>query len=131
MTLTLSSAEEYIRRAKSKAQELGIHMSFAVVDDTGNLVASVRMDGALWLTIDIARGKAYTAMAFRRPSKAVAERFKDRPAFLNSIVALAPGKLVPGAGGIPIEKDSEIIGAIGASGGTPDEDEMCVQAAVG
>lgn len=130
MKLTLSLVEEYLRRARNKAQELGIPMSFAIVDDTGNLVASVRMDGALWLTIDIARGKAYTAMAFRRSSRAVAERFKDRQSFLNSIVALAPGKLVPGAGGLPIEKDGSIIGAIGASGGTPEEDEICAQAGI-
>ncbi|MFQ5763075.1 MAG: heme-binding protein [Candidatus Bathyarchaeia archaeon] len=128
--LSINEAEEYVEKAKKKAVEIGVPMAIAVVDDTGHLVVVKRMDGAPLLTPDIARGKAYTAILFRRPSREVEERFKDRPAFLNSIVAIEPGRMVPGKGAVLIRRGGEIVGAIGLSGGTAEQDDICAEAAV-
>jgi glc operon protein GlcG len=125
--LTLTEAEACISRVLAKARALGIEISVAIVDEHGHLKALARMDGAGWLTPDIAANKAFTAVAFRSSSSEVAERLKDNPNLASSLSTLSRGRLVPGAGGVLLEKDNEVIGALGVSG-APGKDEECASA---
>ena len=99
MALTLEMAERFIAAAKAKAQEQGWAMSLAVVDTAGNLVALARMDGARWLTTNVAPSKAFTAATFRRTSMEVAELAQTLPAlnyreqdFASEVQKLTDGK---------------------------------------
>jgi uncharacterized protein GlcG (DUF336 family) len=103
-------------------------MSFAVVDAGGYLIALVRMDGAGLLTPSIAHSKAYTAAVFRRASAELGKMAETRPQFFARIVNIGSVPLVAGGGGVPIRQGAEIVGAVGASGGTPEQDVECAQA---
>lgn len=124
--MDLALARKIIEKACQKAQSLGLALSFAVVDEGGHLVMCLRMDGAGWLTTDIAKGKAYTAIAFRRSTTEMAERMSSHLSFLNAVNALHPGIIAAG-GGLPIEINGKMIGAIGASGATAAQDEECAR----
>jgi len=128
MALTIDSAEKILAGARAKAGEMKTPMSFAVVDAGGYLVALVRMDGAGLLTPSIAQSKAYTAALFRRTSAEMGQLAETRPQFFASIVNIGAVPLVAGGGGLPIRQNGEIVGAIGASGGTPEQDIECAQA---
>lgn len=128
MALNLETAEKILTGARAKAGEMKIPMSFAVVDAGGYLVALVRMDGAGLLTPSIAQSKAYTAALFRRTSAEMGKLAETRPQFFSSIVNIGAVPLVAGGGGLPIRQHGEIVGAIGASGGTPEQDIECAQA---
>jgi len=123
--LTLGQAEEWIRKACAKATQLGVKVSVVVVDSGGNPVALARMDGANILSPDIARGKAYTAVAFRSHSKEMAERMKDRPAAGLGLTQVSGNKVVLLPGGVLAKKGEVIIGAVGVSGATSDQDHEC------
>ena len=105
-------------------------MTFAVVDTGGHLVALERMDGASFVTAEIATGKAYTAVAFKAPSADLAKRFEGRDQFTASIGVATHGRFTLGMGGIPVTVDGEVVGAIGASGGTGEQDVAVVEAAL-
>ena len=126
--LTLSEAERYMSRCVAKAKEIGIEISVAIVDEHGHLKALARMDGAGWLSPDLAFGKAFTAVAFRRSSAELTERLKDRANFASSLAAMSGGKVVLIGGGLLLEKNNEVAGGIGVSGGTSEQDEECAQA---
>jgi len=98
--LTLDQAEKWIAKACAKASQLGVKVSVVVVDSGGNPVALARMDGAGILSPDIARGKAYTAIAFKGHSKEMAERMKDRPAAGLGLTQASGNRVVllPGGG---------------------------------
>ncbi len=128
--IKLEDALELVGRARREAEKIGAAMSFAVVDGGGHLVALARMDGAPFLTTEIATGKAYTAAAFKRPSADVAERFEGRVQFSASISVVSHGRFTPGIGAVPIVVDDEVVGAIGASGGTGEQDAAVVEAAL-
>lgn len=128
MTLTLELAERFIAAAKAKAQQQGWAMSLAVVDTGGNLVALARMDGARWLTAGVAPSKAFTAATFRRTSAEVAELAQTRPLLVNSIVGLAGRPLLLAGGGLPLLIKGELLGGVGASGGTEEQDVECARA---
>lgn len=129
--LTLAQASTYIERALQEAAKIGIRISVAVVDEAGHLVALQRMDGAGWVTTDIAYGKAYTAAAFGAPSADVAERWRDASLFAHAVTVMTHGRLTPRMGGLPIKIGEELAGAIGASGGTGEQDVQVVKAALG
>jgi uncharacterized protein GlcG (DUF336 family) len=124
-TLTLEQAEKWITKACAKATQLGVKISVCVVDAGGNLVALARMDGAGVLSPDIARGKAYTAVAFKSHSKEMAERMKDRPAAGLGLTQVSGNRVVLLPGGVLAKKGDEIIGAVGVSGASSDEDHEC------
>ncbi len=124
-TLTLEQAESWIKKACAKATQLGVKVSVCVVDAGGNPVALARMDGAGILSPDIARGKAYTAVAFKSHSKAMAERMKDRPAAGLGLTQASGNRVVLLPGGVLATKGDQIIGAVGVSGATSDEDHEC------
>jgi len=123
--LTLEQAEAWIKKACAKATQLGVKVSVCVVDAGGNPVALARMDGANILSPDIARGKAYTAVAFKGHSKEMAERMKDRPAAALGLTQVSGNRVVLLPGGVLAKKGEEIIGAVGVSGASSDEDHEC------
>jgi glc operon protein GlcG len=89
------------------------------------------MDGAGILTPEIARAKAYTAIAFKSHSKDIAERMKERPAAALGLTQASGNRVVFLPGGVLAKKDDEIIGAVGVSGASSDQDHECGLEAVG
>src|SRR3954464_4810990 len=130
MGLTLDVARRLIAAAEEEAGRQGLDLSFAVVDAGGHVVAVARMDGADWITPEVALGKAWTAAAFRAPSDAQGQKAKDLVAFAGSISAATHGRYTPQIGGLPIELGGGPAGGMGASGATGQEDEAVVRAAL-
>ena len=128
MVISLTEAETVLQAARSEAQRMGIVMSIAVVDPRGDPIAALRMDGTRYITYNVACGKAFAAAIFGRPSGEMAER-ADLPVF-RSVVLMEGGRIIPGQGGVPIKRGDEIIGAVGASGGSGQEDEDVSKAGV-
>ena len=119
--MTLDAALQLIAAARAKAEELGVKMNVAVVDSGANLVAFARMDGAWLGSVEIAQAKAYTARAFDMSTKELAEITQPgTPAFGLPASTARPTAIFPG--GIPLKRGGEVVGAIGASGGLPDQD---------
>lgn len=124
-TLNLALANQIIEAALVQARALGYRpMAVAVLDDAGNLKALQRDDGASMLRGDIAIGKAWAAIGMGTSSRALVQRAKDLPAFFNALAATGQGKFIPQTGAVLIkDEQGNILGAVGASGGTGDEDE--------
>ncbi len=131
MKVTLEKASIIVDRALKKADEMKIQpICVAVLDEGGHLVALKRADGASILRPTIAIGKAWGAIGMGESSRRLAERLKERPAFLGALSDMSGGKVVPVAGGVLIMDGATIIGAVGASGATSDEDEACSVAGI-
>jgi uncharacterized protein GlcG (DUF336 family) len=129
--LTLHRIERCLEQAKMMATELKVEAAIVVVDAAGHLAGALRMDNALWVTQEIALAKAATASAFKASTAELEERWKARPLFATSIVALGPGRFLVGKGAVPIVEDGKVIGAVGVSGGIPaDLDQQIAEAAV-
>ena len=128
--ITLDEAQSIIAAAQGKAQEIGQPMNVAVVDDGMNLKAFARMEDAWLGSISIAIDKGYTAAAFNMPTQDLAEMTQSgQPLFgLNTT---NNGRIVIFAGGIPLMRGDEVVGAIGVSGGTVDQDQEVAEAGVG
>jgi glc operon protein GlcG len=129
-TLTLDLARRLLDAAEEEATRQDLKLSFVVVDAAGHLVAAHRMDGADWITPDVALGKAWTAAAYRAPSAAQGEKAQKLVAFAGAISAATGGRYTPQIGGLPIERDGEVVGAMGASGALGEQDEAVVRAAL-
>jgi glc operon protein GlcG len=129
--ITLERAQALISAGIAEASSQGLNLAFAVVDASGHLVASARMDGAPWIAPEVAFGKAWTAAAYRAPSAAQGEKMQSLHAFSASISAATQGRYTPQIGGLPVLDGETVIGAIGASGGTGQQDEDVVRAAIG
>jgi uncharacterized protein GlcG (DUF336 family) len=126
MKLTLEKASIIVDRTLAKARESKFRpMCVAVLDDGGHLKALKREDGASILRPEIAIGKAWGAIGMGESSRQLGERLKDRPSFLGALSDMSRGKVVPVAGGVLVLQDGAIIGAVGVTGGTSDEDEAC------
>ncbi|MBD3004921.1 MULTISPECIES: heme-binding protein [unclassified Streptomyces] len=128
MNLDLGTA--LVSAARAEAMSLGVPMAIAVVDTGGALVAFARMDGTPFPLAEVAIGKAYTAAAFARPSAEVAEVFAGRVQFTTSISVATDGRVMFSKGGVPVFAGGALIGGIGASGGTGQQDLTVVEAAV-
>src|SRR3954471_24061474 len=128
--ITLEQATSLIARGEAEARNQGLNLAFAVVDAGGHLVALQRMDGAPWIAPEVAIGKAWTAAAYGLPSAAQGEKMKELHAFSAAISAATHGRYTPQIGGLPITDGDSVIGAMGASGGTGQQDEDCVRAAL-
>jgi uncharacterized protein GlcG (DUF336 family) len=125
--VTLSDARRVIAAAEKKAAEIGQPMNIAVADGGGNLVAHVRMDGAWLGSIDISVKKAYTSRAFDITTKDLAEHSQSGGQFFG-IHASNDGKIMIFAGGIPLKHDGKVVGAIGVSGGSGEQDHVVAEA---
>lgn len=128
MKMSLKAAQDIIERAHAKARELGINVTVAVVDDGGLLVALVRMDGAPPLSPQIAESKAVGAVMLHRDGASLAELAKDRPGFFAVADRLTRLPIVPGLGSVLVKRDGNVIGAVGVSGGRPEQDLECAEA---
>ena len=125
--VTLEDARKVISAAEKKALEIGQPMNIAVVDGGGNLVAHVRMDGAWIGSIDISIKKAYTSRAFDLATKDLAEHSQSGGQFFG-IHASNNGKIMIFAGGIPLYSGGKVVGAIGVSGGSGEQDHAVAEA---
>ena len=125
--VTLEDARRVISAAEKKALEIGQPMNIAVVDTGGNLVAHVRMDGAWIGSIDISIKKAYTSRAFNLATKDLAEQSQSGGQFFG-IHASNNGKIMIFAGGIPLYSEGQVVGGIGVSGGSGEQDHAVAEA---
>ncbi len=130
MTLDLATAERIVKASIARAQQMGVKLSIAVVDQGGNLVHLSRMDGATFISAQIAMGKAYTAAGFGAASGEIEQRAQGRPAFFASVSTITQGRASIGRGALPLVANGQVVGAVGASGGTPDQDEDAVRAGI-
>jgi uncharacterized protein GlcG (DUF336 family) len=127
-SLSLTDARALIAAGEKKAHELGIPYNLAVVDGGGHLVAHVRMDGAWIGSVDIAINKAWTARAFDMATEKLSKMAQSgKPLF--GIDSTNNDKVVIFGGGVPIKVGDAVIGALGASGGTVDQDLEVAEAA--
>jgi len=125
--ITLEDARRVIAAAEKKAQEIGQPMNIAVVDAGGNLVAHVRMDNAWIGSVDIAINKAWTARAFDIQTKQLAELSQSGDQFFG-IHASNGGRVMIFAGGIPLKRGEQVVGAVGVSGGMGKQDQAVAEA---
>ena len=125
--ITLEQAKKVMAGAEAEANKNKWNVCIAVLDSGGNLVMMHRMDGAQFGSLEVAREKAYSAVAFRRPTKVFADLVEKGGGNLRLL-------RVPGAsvleGGIPIVHDGKIIGSVGVSGGTSQQDAQIAQAGI-
>lgn len=128
--LTHDEALTLCAAAKAAAEALGVSMSFAVMDPGGHLVVLIRMDGAPWISADVAQGKAWTSAAYGAPSAAQKEKMTAMPIFATALTAMTHGRFTPQTGAVPVYRDGTLVGALGASGGTGEEDEAVCSTAV-
>jgi uncharacterized protein GlcG (DUF336 family) len=127
--VTLERALRVVESARRAAEAIGVPMNIAVVDEGNNLVAFQRMDGAWLGSVDIAQGKAYTARAFDMSTKELAPLCQPGgPLF--GIHASNDGRLIIFPGGIPLERSGEVVGAVGVSGGSVEQDQEVAEAGV-
>ena len=101
---------------------------FAVVDESGLLIALGRMDGAAALTPQVAEAKAVGAAVLHRDGAGLADLAKDRPGFFSVADRLVRVPIVPGLGSVLIKRDGKVLGAVGVSGGRPEQDVECAEA---
>lgn len=125
--VSLEDARRVIAAAEKKADEIGQPMNIAVADEGGNIVAHVRMDNAWIGSIDISMKKAYTSRAFDITTKDLAANSQSGDQFFG-IHASNGGKIMIFAGGIPFRRDGRVVGAIGVSGGSGEQDHAVAEA---
>ncbi len=128
-TLTLEQAQQIVAGALAHSRTAGYRpMGIAVLDEAGHLKAFAREDGASMFRFNVARAKAWGAVGMGVSSRVLAQRAKDNPNFFVSLAATAEGRLLPQTGAVLIRNAAgETLGAVGASGGTGDEDEaICI-----
>ena len=127
--ITLEEAQRILSAAEEKDRQMGQPMNIAVMDAGRNLVAFHRMDGAWVASTDIAIDKAFTSAGRGLTTRKIGEMAQPgQPLF--GINTTNGGRIVIFAGGIPLMRDGEVIGAVGVSGGTVDEDEEVAEAGV-
>ena len=127
--LTLEVAEKIVKGAQAEAQKLSVQMVISVVDEGGHLIATHRMDDAWLASIDIAQNKAWTSVALKMPTSNL-EAATVPKAELFGLNTTNQGKLVVFGGGIPLERNGRVIGAIGVSGSTVPHDVQVAEAGV-
>lgn len=126
-SITLAGAHKALEAADAKARELGVPMTIVVVDESGYLKAAARQDGNAFGSIEIVMRKAYTAAAFRAATGPLGQGvYGGDPARAASFSNLT--NIWLGGGGVPLTMDGQVIGAIGAGGGTPAQDTEVAQA---
>ena len=131
-SLTLEQAQRIIAGALARSREKGFKpMGIAVVDESGNLKSFVREDGASMFRFEIAQAKAWGAVGMGVSSRVLGQRAQDNPNFFVSLAATSQGRFLPQTGAVLIRDGAgSLLGAVGASGGTGDEDELICVAGV-
>ena len=130
--LTLAQAQAIITAALARSKAEGFKpMGIAVLDAAGHLKAFAREDGASMFRFEVAQAKAWGAVGMGASSRQLAQRAKDNPNFFVSLSATSGGKFLPQPGAVLIlSAQGHVLGAVGASGGTGDEDELICAAGV-
>ncbi|WP_090087679.1 GlcG/HbpS family heme-binding protein [Lentibacillus persicus] len=127
--ISLDTAKKLIDSAEKEARNIGVQMVISILDDGGNLIATHRMDDAWLASIDIAHNKAWTSVALKMPTTNLEEATVPQ-AELWGLNTTNQGKIVVFGGGIPLEKNGKVIGAVGVSGGSVPQDVQVAEAAV-
>ena len=125
--ITLEQARKVMAAAEAEARKSNLNLSIAIVDTGGHMVLMQRMDGAFFASANVARDKAWSAAAYRRPGKAFQDRLATGGAEVR-ILRLQGAS--PIEGGDPIVADGKVVGAIGVSGGSGEQDGMVSRAGV-
>jgi uncharacterized protein GlcG (DUF336 family) len=128
-SLTLAQANTILAAALVASRQGGYQpMAVVVLDEAGHLKAVQREDGASMFRVDVATGKAWAAVGMGASSRVLAERAKGNPNFFVALAATAQGRFLPQTGAVLItDGEGRVVGAVGASGGTGDEDEaICI-----
>src|SRR5687767_9241089 len=130
--LTLAQANALINAALAKGAELGLKpLTVTIHDPGGHLIACQRQDGASNMRVKLAGGKACGALSLGVSSRTIGTMAVERPHFVASIDTMSEGGLVPVAGGVIVcDGTGEVLGAIGVTGDTSDNDEACALAAI-
>ena len=124
MSLTTADAQKILQAAQAKASEIGAKVSISIVDARGDLVAMLRLDGAKWHTPVMAQSKAAASSYFGMTSKEIGEKIPKLAAYaLESFMMNESGNIAPVQGAVPITRNGEVIGGVGASGASAQEDE--------
>ena len=131
-TLKLAQAEAIIDEALAEGRRKNLaRLGVAVLDAGGHLIAFKREDGATFLRFQLAYGKAWGALGMGFGTRELAERSVKNPAFVGALSAVSDGRMVPSPGGVLITgADGEVVGAVGISGDTGDNDEVCALAGI-
>lgn len=127
--VSLEDARRIIAAGEAKSREIGQPMNIAVVDDGGNLVSHIRMDGAWIGSIDVSINKAFTSRAFDISTQALGENSQPGQQFYG-ILTSNHGRVMVFAGGVPLTRDGKVVGAVGVSGGSGEQDQSVAEAAV-
>ncbi len=131
MTLSLAEADTIITAALATGRDLKLApLTVVVLDAGGHPVALKREDGSGILRVDIATGKAWGALGMGFGSRELAERAAKAPSFIAALTAVSHGRLVPVPGGVLLLKGEAVVGAVGISGDTSDQDEACALAGI-
>ncbi|MEQ8708174.1 MAG: heme-binding protein [Rhodospirillales bacterium] len=131
MSLTLETANKIVEVALAKGHELGLNpLTVAILDAGGTLKVLAREDGTSTLRPGIAQGKANGCIGLGLGGRAIFKRAQEQPYFIQAMNALSDGSLVPVPGGVLIRKDGAIIGAVGVTGDSSDNDEICAIAGI-
>lgn len=130
--VTLEAARTIVAAAFDKSRELGLKpLTVAVLDSAGALKVLERTDGASLMRPEIAIGKAHGAIALGMGSRAIFQRAQEQPYFIQAMNTLAKGSLVPVPGGVLIrDSGGALMGAVGITGDTSDNDEACAVAGI-
>mgnify|MGYP003627476523 FL=1 len=131
MSLTLETANKIVEVALAKGHELGLNpLTVAILDAGGTLKVLAREDGTSTLRPGIAQGKANGCIGLGLGGRAIFKRAQEQPYFIQAMNALSDGSLVPVPGGVLIRKDGVIIGAVGVTGDSSENDETCAIAGI-
>jgi uncharacterized protein GlcG (DUF336 family) len=129
--LTLDIARKILDAALAKAVEKKFKpLVITVLDARGAVKVTAAQDGTSLMRAEIAHGKAYGALAMGMGSRALFQRSKEQPSFIGAMNGLAQGRLVPVPGGVLIMDGARLLGAVGVSGDTSDNDEICAVAGI-
>ena len=123
--MTLDMALPMIKAAEAKAKEIGVPMVITVLDGGGNMVAQHRMDDALLVSVEVSLNKAYSAVAVKLPTDTLGEL--SQPGAMLYGLQNASRMIIFG-GGVPVKVEGKIIGGLGVSGGSVEEDMQCMNA---
>ena len=128
MAIPGEKAIEIVRAAHTEAAQLDIAVTAVVVDQSGRMIAVGRMDRARPITVEIALNKAYTAASFQQPTKELAGVVGQT--WFQSLVVSSSGRIMPGAGALPVVEGGNVVGAVAVAGGTDDQDQHCAEVAL-
>jgi uncharacterized protein GlcG (DUF336 family) len=130
--LTLDQATTILDTALATANKLKLKpMSVIVLDDGGHVIAFKKQDNSSLMRFEIAHGKAWGSLGVGRPSAAIAQMAQERPHFVASLMTASGGRIVPVQGGVIVRgADGAIMGAVGVTGDTSENDEACAVAGI-